>query len=101
MSALQSNEFSEYQAEELLTHCRLNELYILEDSNFSFRYVRLCDLDIPREKWFNYLQTVETLMADGLCNITLQGISRLHWMKEDYSTNAGLIFHISHKKHIL
>ena len=24
--------------------------YILEDSNFNFRYVRLCDLDIPREK---------------------------------------------------
>ena len=23
--------------------------YILEASNFDFRYVRLCDLDIPRE----------------------------------------------------
>ena len=32
--------------------------YILEDSNFDFRYVRLCDFDIPREKWLNYLQTV-------------------------------------------
>ena len=33
-----------------LTHCRLNELpytNILEDSNFDFRYVRQCDLDIP------------------------------------------------------
>ena len=36
--------------------------YILEDSNFDFRYVRLCDLDIPREKWLNYLQTVETMI---------------------------------------
>ena len=42
-----------------LAHCRLNErsptLY-LEDSNFDFMYVRLCDLDILREKWLNYLQ---------------------------------------------
>ena len=29
-------------------------LYNLEDSNFDFRYVRLCDLDILREKWLNY-----------------------------------------------
>ena len=36
--------------------------YILEDSNFSFRYVRLSDLDIPGEKWLNYLQTVATLI---------------------------------------
>ena len=38
---------------------RLNELphtiYIFKDSNFNFRYVRLCDLDIPRERWLNYL----------------------------------------------
>ena len=27
-----------------------------------FRYVRLWDLYIPREKWLNYLQTVETLI---------------------------------------
>ena len=26
---------------------------ILEDSNSNFRYVRLCDLDIFREKWLN------------------------------------------------
>ena len=32
---------------------------ILEDSKFDFRYVRLCDLDIRREKW---LQTVEALI---------------------------------------
>ena len=33
--------------------------------NFSLRYVRLCDLDIPREKWLNCLLcllTVETLI---------------------------------------
>ena len=30
--------------------------YILEDSNFDIRYVRLCDLDNPREKMLNYLQ---------------------------------------------
>ena len=41
----------------LLTHCRLNEFplhYILEESNFNFRYLRLCDLYNPREKWLNY-----------------------------------------------
>ena len=36
--------------------------YILEESNFNFRYTRLWDLHIPREKWLNYLQTVETLI---------------------------------------
>ena len=37
-------------------------LNILEGSNFNLRYlyVRLFDLDIPREKWLNYLHTVET-----------------------------------------
>ena len=37
--------------------------YILEDSNFDFRNVVRCGLDIPKEKWLNnmYLQTVETL----------------------------------------
>ena len=57
---------------ECLTQCRLNEplptpqprppaYYILEESNFDFRYTRLCDLDIHKEKWLNYLQTAETL----------------------------------------
>ena len=36
--------------------------YILEYSNFNIWYVRLCELDIPREKRLNYLQTVETLI---------------------------------------
>ena len=38
-----------------LTHFRLNKLpicYILEESNFSFRYVRLCDIDVPRENGY-------------------------------------------------
>ena len=36
--------------------------YILEESNFNFRYTRLWDLHILREKWLNYLQTVETVI---------------------------------------
>ena len=36
--------------------------YILIDSNFNFSYDRLCGLDIPKEKWLNYLQAVETLI---------------------------------------
>ena len=35
---------------------------MLGESNFNFRYVRLWYLHIPREKWLNYLQTVETLI---------------------------------------
>ena len=35
----------------------------MDDSNFDIRYVRLCDFDIPGEKWLNYLQTVETLIS--------------------------------------
>ena len=48
----------------VLTHCRLNRLShtLFWKSNFNFRYVQLWDLDIPREKWLNYLQTVETLI---------------------------------------
>ena len=32
----------------------------MEDSNYDFRYVRLCDLEIPKENRLNYLQIVET-----------------------------------------
>ena len=46
-----------------LTHCVLNRLsHMLEESNFNFRYIWLWDLHIPRKKWLNYLQTVETLI---------------------------------------
>ena len=56
---------------------------------FRFRYVSLCDLDIPREKWLNYLQAVETCSDAACCGvavsdlglhclpITLLGVSRL------------------------
>ena len=30
--------------------------YLLEESNFNFRFVRLWALDIPREKWLHYLR---------------------------------------------
>ena len=33
---------------------------MLEESIFDFRYVRLYDVD--KEKWLNFLQTVETLI---------------------------------------
>ena len=64
--------------------------FIWEDSNFNFGYVRICDLDIPREKWLNYLQTVETdqtlhSVASDPClhclQITLLRVSRLQWVK--------------------
>ena len=65
--------------------------YILEDSNFDFRYVRLCDLDIPRENWLNYWQTVETLIRCRIlqhliwvctvCQVPFWGFFRLQWVK--------------------
>ena len=64
-----------YKYCKILTHCRLNTLphYILEESNFYFRYVRLWDLHIPRKKWLNYLQTVETLIRHRI-------LRRLIWV---------------------
>ena len=88
-----------------LTHYRLNKLispppqpppsiphhhthYILEESNFNFRYVGLRDLDIPRKKWLNYLQAVETNQTShsevfdlGLPCLPVLGFSRLKWVK--------------------
>ena len=55
--------------------------YILEESNFDFRYIRLCDLHILREKWLNYLQTVETDLGLHCLPVTLFGVSRLQWVK--------------------
>ena len=67
-----------------LSHCRLNELsrYILENPNFDFRYVRLCDLDIPRENK-TWLDTTFCSIWSGsaLFAITLLGVSRLQWLK--------------------
>ena len=76
--------------------------YILEDTNFDFRYVRPCDLDIPREKWLNCLQTVETLIRGHIlwpliwvCTVCqfLLGVSRLYWVNKDKQPNKdkGLI----------
>ena len=48
-----------------LTHSH----YVLEDSNFDFWEIRLCDLDILREKWLDCLQTVEMLIR---CHILQQ-----------------------------
>ena len=62
---------------------------ILEDPTFDFRYIRLCDLDIPREKRVIYLQTVEILIRHCILQhliylhclpITLLGVSRLQWV---------------------
>ena len=63
--------------------------FILEDSNFDFRYVRLCDLDIPREKIVELFsnsggpdQTPRNAASDlGLHCLpsTLSGVSRLQW----------------------
>ena len=36
--------------------------YIFEESIFDFRYIRLYNIDILKEKWLNYLQTVETVI---------------------------------------
>ena len=65
--------------------------YILEDSNFDLRYVRLCDLDILREKWLNYLQTVETLIRRRVLQClpdTFLRVSRLQWVKWALVDNA-------------
>ena len=78
--------------------------YIFKESNF--RYIRLYDLGIPREKWLNYLQAVETLIrccrmwhlirictvcgiwsgAALFVNWTHFGVCRLKWVNP-YSLN--------------
>ena len=86
--------------------------YILEDSNFNFRYVRLCDLDIPRGKWLNYLQSVETLINSGdpdqmlhfavsdlglhCLLITFLGCSRLQWDKQKITSTVKLGYTVYH-----
>ena len=67
---------------------RITPLFVLymEESNFSFRYVRLCDLDIPREKWLFFAhsgdlnQTPHSLTSDlvsTVCQVFF-GVSRLN-----------------------
>ena len=67
----------------------------MEESNFDFRYVRLYDLDIPREKWLSYLHTVATdQMPHSVASdlglhclpVTLLGVSRLKWVKGPFLT---------------
>ena len=67
----------------ILTHFRLNE----PPSNFNFRYVRLCDLDIPREKWPNYANSggPGKMLHSASCGQTLHclpilWLSRLKWV---------------------
>ena len=71
-----------------LTHFRLNKLpphHHTLYTNFNFRYVRLCGLDIPREKWQNYLQgdpdqTPHCMVSDTGVHclpVTLLGVSKL------------------------
>ena len=85
---------SQITAGEILTHFRLNKLplnYISKESNLNFRYVRLCDLEISREKMLYYLKTVETLIRCRIlrhlmwvCTVcpvnTLLVVSRLKWV---------------------
>ena len=48
-------------------------VYILEEPFSILGYVRLYDVDITKEKWLNYLQTVETL-------IKIRILRRLIWV---------------------
>ena len=83
-----------------IVYCRLNRrfLYILEESNFNFRYVRLWDLDIIRREKMAQLfansgdpdQTPRSVASDlGLhcLRITLLRVSRLQWV------NHSLLLH--------
>ena len=64
--------------------------YVLEDSNFNFRYARLYEIDILREKMVELFansedpnQTPRSAASDlGLhcLPITLLGVSRLQWV---------------------
>ena len=86
----------------------------MEESNFNFRYARLGDLHIPREKWINYLQTVETLIRrrvlrrliwvctvcqipfygspdyNGLYNLTKETVPYLQYRSWSYATFCGV-----------
>ena len=70
----------------ILTHCILNRLFHTTywKSPISFRYIRLWDLHIPREKWLNYLQTVEeTLIRRRVLHclpITPLRVPRIQWV---------------------
>ena len=73
-------------------HSYLNTPRILEESNFNFRYVRLWDLHISREKWLNYLQTVDTLIRCQIqghliwvctvCQLSIYGSPTTIWVNK-------------------
>ena len=66
-------------------------MYILVESNFSFRYVRLCDLDIPRGKMSELFASsgdpdqMLPSVASDLClqclPVTLSGFSQTENLK--------------------
>ena len=67
----------------------------MEEFNFIFRYIRLCDLDIPKEKWLDYLQTVNSAVSHlGLhcLPVTLLGVSRLQLIKEEEELQTREVF---------
>ena len=78
-----------------IIHFRLNKFspqYILEEYNLNFRYVRLCALDIPREKMAKLFgksgypdQTPHSAASDlGLhcLPVNLFRVSRLKWVNK-------------------
>ena len=67
-------------------------MYILEESNSNFRHVRLCNIDIHREKyfhrekWLNFLQTMDfaaSYLGLHCLPITLLRYGRQNWVKRD------------------
>ena len=78
---------------------------ILEESMFNFRYVQLYDLDIPREKWLNCLQTVEILIRRRLlwrliwvctvCQLPFYGSPNYNGLKGDHSLVQEKIWNCS------
>ena len=49
--------------------------YIFEEFIFNFKYVRLYDADIPKEKWLNYLQILRHLIwVCTVCQSPFRGL---------------------------
>ena len=79
----------------MTTYCRLMKSphHIVDDSNFNFRYVRLCDLDIPRELMVELHVFANSGDPDQMpCSaasdlgqhclpVILLGVSRPQWVK--------------------
>ena len=62
-----------------------------------FMYVRLCDFDIPREKWLNCLQTVEVLVGT-VCQLPFKGSSGYSWLVCFCQTSYDLVMPPTSKK---